>query len=105
MAAATAYLFGGTAEKIGGAIKNHLGSFAPVCCDGAKTSCALKVGEMAASAVKSGLLALNGCIIRSTDGIVDESAEQTMRNLAVLSRQGLTGLDPAILDIMLHKQA
>lgn len=105
VAAATAYLFGGTAEKIGGAIKNHLGSFAPVCCDGAKTSCALKVGEMAASAVKSGLLALHGCIIRSTDGIVDESAEQTMRNLAVFSRQGLTGLDPAILDIMLHKQA
>jgi L-cysteine desulfidase len=105
VAAATAFLFGGTAEKIGGAVKNHLGSFAPVCCDGAKTSCALKVGEMAASAVKSGLLALNGCIIRSTDGIVDGSAEQTMRNLAVLSRQGLTGLDPAILDIMLHKQA
>ena len=105
VAAATAYLFGGTAEKIGGAVKNHLGSFAPVCCDGAKTSCALKVGEMVASAVKSGLLALHGCIIRSTDGIVDESAEQTMRNLAVLSRQGLTGLDPAILDIMLHKQA
>ncbi|NMC50760.1 MAG: serine dehydratase subunit alpha family protein, partial [Desulfovibrio sp.] len=41
VAAATAYLFGGTVEKIGGAIKNHIAAFCPVACDGAKTSCAL----------------------------------------------------------------
>ncbi len=105
VAAATAYLFGGTVEKIGGAVKNHIAAFCPVACDGAKTSCALKVGEMAASAVKNGLLALSGCIVRATDGVVDASAEQTMRNLGIIATKGLAGLDPVILDIMLHKQA
>lgn len=104
VAAATAYLFGGTVEKIGGAVKNHIACACPVACDGAKTSCALKVGELAASAVKSGLLALAGCIVRGTDGVVDPSAEQTMRNLGLVARKGLTGLDPVILDIMLNKK-
>lgn len=105
VAAATAYLFGGTVEKIGGAVKNHIAAFCPVACDGAKTSCALKVGEIAASAVKNGLLALSGCIVRPTDGVVDASAEQTMKNLGVIATKGLAGLDAAILDIMLGKQA
>ncbi len=104
VAAATAYLFGGTVEKIGGAIKNHIAAFCPVACDGAKTSCALKVGEMAAAAVKNGLLALSGCIVRATDGVVDASPEQTMRNLGIIAKKGLAGLDPVILDIMLHKR-
>jgi L-cysteine desulfidase len=105
VAAATAYLFGGTVEKIGGGVKNHIAAFCPVACDGAKTSCALKVGEIAASAVKNGLLALSGCIVRATDGIVDASAEQTMRNLGIIATKGLTSLDAAILDIMLEKNA
>lgn len=104
VAAATAYLFGGTVEKIGGAVKNHIACSCPVACDGAKTGCALKVGEMVASAVKSGLLALGGCIVRGTDGVVDPSAEQTMRNLGLVARKGLAGLDPVILDIMLNKK-
>ncbi|MFZ5813115.1 MAG: serine dehydratase subunit alpha family protein [Thermodesulfobacteriota bacterium] len=104
VAAATAYLFGGTVEKIGGAVKNHIAAFCPVACDGAKTGCALKVGEMAAAAVKNGLLALSGCIVRATDGVVDASAEKTMKNLGVIAKKGLANLDPVILDIMLHKQ-
>jgi L-cysteine desulfidase len=75
-----------------------------VACDGAKTSCALKVGEMAAAAVKNGLLALSGCIVRATDGVVDAYPEQTMRNLGIIAKKGLAGLDPVILDIMLHKR-
>jgi L-cysteine desulfidase len=59
---------------------------------------------MVASAVKSGLLALGGCIVRGTDGVVDPSAEQTMRNLGLVARKGLAGLDPVILDIMLNKK-
>lgn len=104
VAAATAYLLAGSAEAVGGAVKNHIACFTPVVCDGAKTSCALKVGELVGSAVKNGLLAISGCVVRATDGIVDRSAEQTMRNLAAVVRKGLTGLDPAILDVMLAKQ-
>ena len=103
VAAGVTYLLGGTVEKIGGAIKNHIETFAAIICDGAKTSCALKVGEAASSGVKSALMALQGTVVRPVDGIIDESPETTMRNLGKLTRSGLACMDPAILDIMLHK--
>lgn len=104
VAAGTAYLLGGTVETIGGAIKNHLENFTAVICDGAKTSCALKVGEMVASGVKSALLAIHGCVVRPIDGIIDQSAEQTIRNLGKISRNGMSSMDPTILEIMLDKR-
>jgi len=103
VAAGITYLLGGTVEKIGGAIKNHIETFAAIICDGAKTSCALKVGEAASSGVKSALMALQGTVVKPVDGIIDESPETTMRNLGKLTRSGLKSMDPAILDIMLHK--
>jgi L-cysteine desulfidase len=103
VAAGVTYLLGGTVEKIGGAIKNHIENFATVICDGAKTSCALKVGEAASSGVKSALMALHGTIVKSVDGIIDQTPEATMRNLGKLSRSGLGEMDPAILNIMLNK--
>lgn len=103
VAAGVTYLLGGTVEKIGGAIKNHIENFAAIICDGAKTSCALKVGEAASSGVKSALMALQGTVVKPVDGIIDESPETTMRNLGKLARSGLKSMDPAIMDIMLHK--
>jgi len=103
VAAGVTYMLGGTVEKIGGAIKNHIENFAAIICDGAKTSCALKVGEAASSGVKSALMALQGTVVKPVDGIIDESPETTMRNLGKLTRSGLKNMDPAILDIMLHK--
>jgi len=103
VAAGVTYLLGGTVEKIGGAVKNHIENFAAIICDGAKTSCALKVGEAASSGVKSALLALQGTVVKPVDGIIDESPETTMRNLGKLTRSGLKSMDPAILNIMLHK--
>ena len=72
-------------------------------CDGAKTGCALKVGEAMSSAVKSALLALNGCIVRSTDGFIADTAEDTMRHFGRLSQEGLAQMNPVILEIMRHK--
>lgn len=103
VAAATAHLLDGNVEIIGGAITNHIENFATVICDGAKCSCALKVGEAVGSAVKSGLLAARGCVVRPGDGIVELTAEQTMRNLDKITQKGLVGMDQAILDIMLPR--
>lgn len=104
VAAGTAYLLGGTVETIGGAIKNHLENYTAVVCDGAKTSCALKVGEMVASGAKSAMLALHGCVVRPIDGIIDQSPEQTIRNLGKIAQNGMTTMDPTILEIMLSKR-
>ncbi|MBU0736418.1 MAG: L-serine ammonia-lyase, iron-sulfur-dependent, subunit alpha [Proteobacteria bacterium] len=103
VAAGVTHLLGGTVEKIGGAIKNHIENFATVICDGAKTSCALKVGEATSSGVKSALMALQGTVVKPVDGIIDQTPEATMRNLGKLTRSGLGGMDPAILNIMLNK--
>jgi L-cysteine desulfidase len=100
VAAGVAYLLGGTVEQIGGALVNHLESTAMLICDGAKTGCALKVGEAVASAVKSALLSLQGTVVRPTDGFIGQTVEDTMRHLGALSRQGLASMDPVILDIM-----
>ncbi|MEJ2093470.1 MAG: L-serine ammonia-lyase, iron-sulfur-dependent, subunit alpha [Syntrophobacterales bacterium] len=103
VAAGVTYILGGSVDQIGGAIKNHLENFATVICDGAKTGCALKVGEAMSSAVKSALLALNGCIVRSTDGFIADTAEDTMRHFGRLSQEGLAQMNPVILEIMRHK--
>jgi len=100
VAAGVAYLLGGTVEQIGGALMNHLESTAMLICDGAKTGCALKVGEAVASAVKSALLSLQGVVVKPTDGFIGVSPEDTLRHLAALARRGLAAMDPVILDIM-----
>ena len=103
VAAGVAHLLGGTVEKIGGAIKNHIENTATLLCDGAKTSCALKVGEAASSGVKSALLALQGTVVKPFDGIIAGSPEETMGNLGKIVRSGLGAMDPTILNIMLTK--
>ena len=83
----------------------NLGSTVAVVCDGAKTGCALKVGGLIGQGVNSALLALNGCAIKPTDGIVNLLAENTMREMGELSSNGLSSMDPTILGIMLAKRA
>lgn len=102
-AAATTYLLGGDVRDIGGAVTNHIENTATLICDGAKTSCALKVGEAVTSAVKSALLALDGVVVHPVDGIVGASAEESVANLGRLSSEGLGAMTGAILDIMLEK--
>jgi len=104
VAAAMAYLFGGTVEKIGGAVKNHLGNCTPAICDGAKTGCAPKVAAMVGAAVTSALMALNGCVIRPTDGIVDVTPEATMKHVGRIARQGMAPMNDVVLDIMCNKE-
>ncbi len=103
VAAGVCYLMGGTSQKIGGAMTNHIENTSTLICDGAKTSCALKVGDAASSAVKSALLALNGTIVSPVDGIVGRTGEESVANLGALSKKGMQGMTPAILDIMLAK--
>jgi L-cysteine desulfidase len=100
VAAGVCYLMGGTVEQIGGAVVNHLESTATLICDGAKTGCALKVGEAVAAAVKSALLSLEGVVVRPHDGFIGATPEETLRHLGALSHQGLAAMDPVILEIM-----
>lgn len=98
--AAIAWLMSGNYEQIDGTIKNMIGNLSGMICDGAKTSCALKVSTAAGAAVQSAILAINNSIIPSGTGIIAESAEETIMNLGTLSKEGMNITDKVILNIM-----
>ena len=102
-AAGIAWLLGGTSNQIGGAIENIIEDLAGVICDGAKNSCALKLDTAAGTAVKAAFFSMNGLKVKVTDGIVGESPEKTIRNIGILSSQGMAETDKIILKIMLDK--
>ena len=102
-AAAIAWLLRGTPDQIGGAVENIIEDLAGVICDGAKNACALKLDTAAGTAVQAALFALNGLVVQATDGIVGGSAEKTIRNMGILSSQGMIETDRTILRIMIDK--
>ncbi len=98
------FLLGGDATHIAGAIKNLLEDLAGIICDGAKAGCALKLSTAAGTAVQAALFALHGVNVHSTDGIIGDSSEDTMRNIGTLAVDGMVQTDRTILDIMLRKR-
>ena len=97
------YLQGGTYEQVCAAIKNMVGNITGMVCDGAKVGCAMKVASGVSSAVQSAVLALRGTCIPSTDGIIEDDIEKTIRNLGAIGSVGMQATDKMILDIMLCK--
>jgi len=103
-AAGTAYLMGGDLLRISSAIKNLIGDLAGVICDGAKAGCSLKLATAAGTAVQSALFSLHGVNVKESDGIIDFTPEQTMKNMGQISTQGMIETDRIVLQIMVDKQ-
>ena len=97
------YLQGGDYDKVCAAIKNMAGNITGMLCDGAKVGCALKVASGVSCAVQSAVLALRGTCIPSTDGIVEDDVEKTIRNVGTIGSSGMKDVDRMIMDIMLCK--
>ena len=97
------YLEGGGYEQICAAIQNMAGNITGMVCDGAKVGCAMKVASGVSCAVQSAVLALRGTCIPSTDGIIEDDVEKTIRNLGKIGSVGMKATDRMILDIMLCK--
>lgn len=103
--AAIAWLMGANEEQIDGTIKNMIANVSGMICDGAKVGCALKLATSASTAIQSALLALSDNIVPAKNGIVAESAEETIRNLGTLSSKGMTITDNVILQVMKNMQS
>lgn len=97
------YILGGKRENIEMAINNMVGNITGMICDGAKPGCALKVAQVASTAVDSALLSLAGKRVSGQDGIVTESTVETLNNFTRLSTDASKIMDKIILDSMLNK--
>lgn len=98
------YLMGGKLPETVSAVKNMLGNVAGMFCDGAKASCALKVSTCANAAVQAALLAMNTHYIKGTDGIVGNTADETVANYCRILSEGVPELDHTLLDIIISKE-
>ncbi|HNX02803.1 MAG: serine dehydratase subunit alpha family protein [Candidatus Cloacimonas sp.] len=96
-------LLKGNYSQIEYAIKNMIADTAGMVCDGAKEGCSLKVATTTSAAVQAALLAKAGICVSSNDGIITESIEGTIDNLAYFVARGMQDADSTILNIMLNK--
>ncbi|MGB7967982.1 MAG: L-serine ammonia-lyase, iron-sulfur-dependent, subunit alpha [Methanobacterium sp.] len=97
------YLMGGDESQIKSSIQNMMGNLTGMICDGAKAGCALKVATCTNAAIQSAIITLEGNIIGSSDGIIEENAADTIENFCTIGNIGMMEADKLILDIMLKK--
>lgn len=99
--AAITWLRQGDARAIESAVVNTLALSSGIICDGAKSSCAGKISL----AVEAGLIgcemALNRKRLKGSDGIVADSADETISNISRIASEGMLATDRVIIDIML----
>lgn len=98
------YLMGGGEKEMIYTIKNMIGNITGMICDGAKEGCALKVSTGVGAAIQSALLAIEGVVISSNDGIIEDDVEKTIRNLGEVGSKGMTQTDDLLLQIMVSKE-
>lgn len=98
-AAGMVWLMGGDEDRACSAMQIVLADTAGMVCDGAKESCALKVGVGGVEAYTAALLAMNGKGVSRSQGIVDDSIEKTVENIAQLNNEGMCNADRVIIEI------
>jgi L-cysteine desulfidase len=101
--AAIVWMLGGTRDQIDATIKNMIANLTGMICDGGKVGCALKLATAASVAVETALLSINNVLVPTSNGIIFPTADDTIRNLGMVSNPGMLETDKVILDIMLEK--
>ncbi|WP_242971440.1 serine dehydratase subunit alpha family protein [Clostridium algidicarnis] len=101
--AAITYLLDGKLKNINYAIKNMIGNISGMICDGAKTTCALKIATGVNAAIQCATLALNDIEPMGNEGIVGIDVEKSIENLGTLGVKGMENTDKTILNMMLNR--
>lgn len=99
-AAGMAYLFGGTNEQIGYAVRNMTGTVTGMLCDGGKVGCSMKVATGSTAALMSAITAVYDAPLRASDGICGNTPEECISNMALIGKKGMADTDTVILEIM-----
>ena len=100
--AGIAYLRGGGYTEVTHTVVNGLAIVSGIVCDGAKPSCAAKI----AASVNAGILGyemyVRGQQFYSGDGLVTKGADNTIRNIGRLGKEGMSGTNDEIIKIMIE---
>jgi L-cysteine desulfidase len=99
------YLLGGSLEEMDRAFNTMVGNLTGIICDGAKSTCALKIYSCVEAANLACNLAFRGLSPGSESGIVGKSSMESMDFLSRISHEGMEETDKTILSIMLGKQS
>ena len=99
-AAALTYMMGGDYEAVCAAVKNVIASLTGMVCDGAKPSCTLRISSAVSSAFQAAMMAMEGICVPSTDGIIEDSVDRSLDNLANIGRDAMLENDSMILRII-----
>ena len=100
VAGAIGFMNGFDYTTVANAVINTLAGVSGVLCDGANSSCAVKIANGTYAAYDGIAMAANGNVVTSGDGIVAGDVEQTIRNIGELAQKGMQETDEVILDIM-----
>ncbi len=90
-------------EKITYAVGNSIADLSGIICDGAKPGCSMKIVTGADTAMRSAFMALAGYGISTDDGIIGNSAEESIRNLSKISLEGMGLVDSTVVHILQGK--
>jgi L-cysteine desulfidase len=91
-----------TYETITNAITNTLAGVSGLLCDGAKSSCAIKIANATYAAYDGIAIAIADRVVLSGEGIVSNNIEQTIDNITEIAKEGMQITDETILKIMLR---
>jgi len=100
VAGALCFINNNSYEMVSHAIANTLGDVSGIICDGAKSSCAMKIATTVYAAFDAYLLASHGKNLLGGDGIIGNDIEQTLKHIGKLSQDGMKVTDEVIIDIM-----
>lgn len=99
-ASGMAYLMGGSEEQMADAMQLLLSNLAGMLCDGAKESCALKVSSASSEAYFAARWAVAGQKLGIPQGVFGSSIEETVENVAKVTREGMKNVDRVIIEIL-----
>ncbi|MBM6684980.1 serine dehydratase subunit alpha family protein [Faecalicatena contorta] len=97
------YLCGGTAEQIENTVVNTIVNAGGITCDGAKPSCAAKIFSSLQAAFLGHSLAMRGFRFEAGEGLAMDTAEETVKAIGYMGREGMRQTDIEILNLMIGK--
>ena len=99
---ATVLLLGGGIKEIEMAIKNTIVNVFGVVCDGARRACALKLSSGIGIAIESALLAMDGIVVNSNEGVCRGTADESINFMGKHAKEGMLEADQFLCKLMLE---